>query len=170
MALFKKKTEGLPDLPDFPDDGSREALPQLPSFPNSPLGDRFSNNAIKEAVAPEEEKEDFDEDLPTKKSFTQEIAPFQPVTRRKEIPRGFEEAASRVRKTEPIFIRLDKFEESLHTFKKVKEKVTEIEKMLQQTKRVKEEEEKELEYWETEIQKIKEQVEEIDKEIFSKVE
>ena len=42
--------------------------------------------------------------------------------------------------------------------------------MLRDIKTIKEEEEKELEGWEKEIQTIKEQIEKVDKDIFSKIE
>ena len=45
-----------------------------------------------------------------------------------------------------------------------------MEKMLQDTKRIKEEEEKEMGYWEREMKIIKENIEDLDREIFSKIE
>ena len=88
----------------------------------------------------------------------------------KPIPTTFREAAKRVKEIEPIFIRLDKFEDSLHSFEKAKQQITEIEKMLRNIKRLKEEEEKELSMWETEVQTTKQQIEKIDQDIFSRVE
>ena len=71
---------------------------------------------------------------------------------------------------EPIFIRLDKFEESLRILKETKEKVAEIEKMLEDIKKIREEESKELEFWEKEMQAIKSRFEKIDNDLFSKIE
>jgi len=51
----------------------------------------------------------------------------------------------------------------------VQNQILGIEKDLNHLKKVKEEEEKELDSWEKEIQEIKQQVEKIDSEIFSKV-
>ncbi|VVB79958.1 Uncharacterised protein [uncultured archaeon] len=191
MGLFNKK-EGsrppanppkLPELPPIYSDREYSAtdLPQLPSFPNNSFGEKISQSAIKQAVSGKEEVDrGFDADeseenwmmpKPQKRSFTQEL-PFvgKSLTRDvASVPKEFEAAEHRVRNVEPVFVRLDKFEESLHTFKKTKEKITEIERMLDQTKHIKEQEEKELEYWEMEIQKIKEQIEKIDRDIFSKV-
>lgn len=191
MGLFNKK-EGnrppinppkLPELPPIYSDRDYPTteLPPLPSFPNNSFGEKISQSAIKQAVSGKEEsdggfeadesEEDWMMPKPQKRSFTQEL-PFvgKPLTRElSSIPKEFEAAEHRVRNVEPVFVRLDKFEESLHTFKKAKEKITEIGKMLDQTKHLKEQEEKEIEYWETEIQKIKEQIEKIDRDIFSKV-
>lgn len=162
----------LPDLPELPPlDEGRETLPQLPSFPTSNLGEKFSQSAIKEAVSGRKERreyaDDFEEDqmmpLPPK-------APEEYMTKDiEEVPRGFREAASVVKKAEPVFVRIDKFEQSLKIFEKAKAKVIDIEKMLKEIKKLKESEEEELNNWEKEIQTTKEQIERVDKELFSKI-
>ncbi len=190
MGWFKKKPKKdekkevhslpeLPKLPEFPAHDQRDLEPihQLPSFPNDSLGEKFSQNTIKKAITGRKEGEEvFGADdfapeenkmqrmpKPLKRQLTKEL-PF------KTIPRGFEEAARKVKEAEPIFIRIDKFEESLHLFEKTKEQILEIEKMLKDIKRIKEEEDEELGIWESEIQRVKEQIEKVDKDIFSKIE
>ena len=176
----------LPKLPEFPKiKGKINDLPeihQLPSFPNNSLGEKFSQNAIKEAVSGKKEGEevfeadDFapteDEMLmmqkPLKKPLTKEIPFFEKGN--KKTSKEFKEVIGRIKKTKPIFIRIDQFEESLNIFEETKKKILEIEKMLEDTKKIKEEEGKELEFWESEIQTIKGQIEKIDKNIFSKIE
>ena len=185
MGLFKKdkKTEQkevlpqLPELPKLPELSQIEdkglysqSVNQLPKFPNNSLGEKFSQNIIKEAVAGGKEGEEgFDADdfaeekmqmmqKPTKRQFAQEI------------PIGFQVTPNKIKKAEPVFIRLDKFEESLHLFEKTKKQISEIEIMLNNIKRLKDQEEKELEFWEKEMQSIKTQIEKVDKDIFSKVE
>lgn len=166
----------LPKLPELPSSYSRtkELLPQLPSIPSNELGNRFSQNMIKEAVAGErEEEEEVDEEesqmipSPLRRPLTRELTSEKRV--RKEIPEDFQEASKRI-KEEPIFIRIDKFEESLKIFEKTKDRIIEIEKMLNDIRRIKEEEEKELEIWEQEIQNLKNQIERVDEDIFSKIE
>lgn len=49
----------LPKLPEFPGEENIPTVHQLPSFPNNSLGDKFSQNTIKEAVSGR--KEDFGE-------------------------------------------------------------------------------------------------------------
>ena len=100
----------------------------------------------------DEDEEEFEEDL------------------KRPIPGGFNEVARRVKSVEPIFIRIDKFEESLRSFERAKEQVKDIEKMLGDVKKLKEEEEKELSMWEKEVQKTKQEIEKIDQDIFSKIE
>jgi len=191
MGWFKKKEEGkkemrdeapsLPELPRLPEFGNRnikmkqERISQLPSFPNNSLGMKFSQDSIKEAVSGGKEVE---EDL--------ELNNFTPKTREVQTMPNPQFKEKRIDykkdimtmphnqlreiKQEPVFIRIDKFEESLDLFDKIKNQISEIEKMLRETKTLKDEEEKALLEWERDVQTIKGQIEKIDKDIFSKIE
>ena len=66
-------------------------------------------------------------------------------------------------------LRIDKFQESLRIFEKARDRVKEIEKLLGNVKRLKEEEERELGEWESEIQSIKSGIEKINEDIFSRI-
>ncbi len=190
MGLFKKekkreeeKIEKLPDLPELPklpelprmgrefeEEPLRVPHP-LPAFPNNSFGEKFSQSTIKEAVTGKKEGgEVFDADDFASENEMQMMREPRRFARSKEIPEGFQEAAGRVRKAEPVFIRLDKFEESLNTFEKAKRQISEIERILRDIKKIKEDEERELVFWEKELQTIKSQIEKIDTEIFSKIE
>jgi len=184
MSLFgkEKKERGnnlsqfselppLPELPDFPpmhDD--KEEFNQLPSLPGSELGEKFSQDMIKDAVTGKKEEMDSDAD----ESEIEDEFPTMPEPFKKnfarETPIGFREAARKVKQIEPVFVRLDKFEKAIHTFEQAQQKINEIEQTIQEIKKLKEKEEAELEEWESEIQNIKQQIEKIDSEIFSKVE
>ena len=221
------KLPELPDLPDFPSVdsppgdsamGPDDSLPQLPSFPNSSIGNKFSENSIKEAVTGKkevvEEEDDADDfDLPglsepprtmqepvlkpmvvkpsdevvtepKVREFHREsegLSPRDAIAEAMEPERKafnheyHEYASSRVRpgasaKDEPVFIRIDKFEESLKVFEKTREQVKEIEGLVRHAKELKVREEEELIKWEEEIQTIKEQIGKVDRDIFSKVE
>jgi len=208
MGWFNKKEEkkeempSLPELPKLPEIPQiNEEIPQinkepprineedipsihqLPSFPNSQLGQKFSQNTIKEAVTGRKEVEDaFDaDDFAEEKTQTTlghqeedplpEIDfPFKEDVEKKtaEVSESFGKTKHKIEK--PIFIKLDKFEESIGIFEKIKKNVKEIEKMLEDTKEIKEKEEKELEEWERELKIIKGQIEKIDKNVFSKIE
>jgi hypothetical protein len=186
MGLFKKKEKkgeisSLPELPQLPElpespeteEYSKEEIPQLPSFPNGSLGNRFSQNIIKEAVTGEKEGKEAEADEFAEKKRMQMMQ--KPLVREgigKELHPRFEtfERPEKVKEAEPVFIRIDKFEEGSQIFEEVKRKISEIENKLDDIKRVKEKEEKELEFWEEEIKQIKEQIEKIDKNIFSKIE
>jgi hypothetical protein len=174
MGLFKKKGETasekipklpeMPKLPELPDlknpiAPQKEILPQLPSFPSNSLGDKFSQNSIKSAVSGEEgdmeEVDDIEES---------QMMPKPPIKQPIQTPQTIP-----TKSKQPIFIRLDKFKESLEVFNNTKEKVMEIESLLKEIKTTKEQEQAELTSWENEIQTIKKQIEKVDKDIFSKV-
>ena len=180
MGWFAKKEEKeaipelpeLPKLPDLPSLNEDEELPQLPSFPSNSFGDKFSRSAIKEAVTGRKEgggveADEFEEfqrmQKPREMQYSRDIEEVP-------VPSGFKEAARLVKKAEPVFVRIDKFEKALDTFEKSKEKIMDIEKMLREIRRLKEKEEEELNNWEKEIQTTKQQIERVDKELFSKIE
>jgi hypothetical protein len=183
MGIFNKKSESnkvqekinqipklpeLPKLPSLPMMNEEMELPKLPSFPNSSLGDKFSQNTIKEAVAGEEEVEPEEE----VDDFSRNESQMMPMLPEKQVKRiNFSESKSYStrNKEEPIFIRLDKFEESLEIFKDTKEQISEIEHLLSDIKNLKQKEETELNDWENQIQEIKTQIEMVDKNLFSKI-
>jgi len=202
----------LPSINDFDSGDSKEPLPQLPTYPTSSLGERFSRNAIKDAVTGKKKGDEvFDADdfaphenmrmmrKPLKKSMTREIQPFDEEEDDEfeddgsldEYPSNFHERSyeeepeerfkpklhgskkdmlQHMKHADTVFIRIDKFEDSLKAFENSKKKISEIEKMLHEIKKIKEEEEKELESWENEIQSIKGKFEKIDRDLFSKIE
>ena len=188
MGWFKKKVVAkpvvenptklpeLPKLPEMPDiqskdmDFKNEPASQLPSYPTNSFGEKFSQNAIKEAVTGKKgDKEVFDADEPFDEDEDREMQKPQKDLKERipmgNIPRNFP-----TQKTlDPVFVRLDKFEESLAIFNKTKNKISEIEKLLGEMKRINEKEEKELLDWEKEVQKMKKNFEKIDEDIFSKI-
>ncbi|MBU2612384.1 MAG: hypothetical protein KKB62_01540 [Nanoarchaeota archaeon] len=197
MGLFSKKDSkkemGVPKLPELPslpthfpeiEDDPDEGFPRLPSFPTSKMGDRFSQETIKNAVSGDEDEEEMDdfEDgiIPRPEPLQRPIEKNRPKPnyemperRESQMPKrnisptremGMEDS-----RTGPVFVRIDKFEESLKIFKETKDKIEEIETLLSHTKSIKEKEEEELINWEKEIQEMKSQVEKIDRDIFSKI-
>ncbi len=175
----------LPKLPSLPEMGEEldenMELPKLPSFPNSSTGDKFSQNTIKEAVAGEKEvTEEYADD-----SMNMEEDQMMPNTLQEEPEMrapSKREMPSRINnpiqvrsqytqnKTQgPVFIRLDKFEDSLEIFKEAKEQISEIQDLLNDIKELKQKEESELNDWENQIQEIKNQIDKVDQDIFSKI-
>ncbi|MFH1500481.1 MAG: hypothetical protein ABIE22_00880 [archaeon] len=190
MALFKKNKKeafpersdipSLPELPPLPESSELSPrfagndLSSLPSFPGSSSGDRMSQEVVKEAV-----KEPFK--IPERKmlppsglkegKLTFEMAPIEapslpapPV-----MPIRSYSPPITPRRDEPIFIRIDKFEEAVETFEIVKNKLSEIESSLKELKNIKDKEEKELDNWEAEIEKIKLKIDNVDKRVFNKL-
>lgn len=187
MGWFKKKQKKekkkelptLPELPKLPElpgtsqEKDLEPIHQLPSFPNDSLGEKFSQNTIKKAITGKKEGESaFEIDDDSEKELEEHRIPRGHLNKqtRKELSENFEEPTRKIKETEPIFIRIDKFEESLHLIEKTKKQILEVEKMLKDIKKIKEEEEEELEIWEKEIQTAKEQIGKVDQDIFSKIE
>ena len=173
----KEEVPSLPELPELPklpvlpemNEGEEAFQPvhQLPSFPASSLGEKFSQNAIKEAVSGRRRGAEVTDELEEEPQMMRE--PLR-LPRVREVPEGFIGGAARVRKIEPVFIRIDKFENSMKTFAKIKEKIMEIEEMLKDIKKIKENEEAEFSSWENEIESLKQEIERIDQDIFSKIE
>jgi hypothetical protein len=170
----------LPELPEFPysqeNDFPKEKLHQLPSFPNNSIGNKFSQHTIKEAMNGEEEDEegfeanDFSREIGTR-MMPKPVKQFsnRTIEEQERVPRVFKEAAQKVKEAEPIFVRIDKFEEGVRTFRRAKERISEIEKNLGEIKKIKYEEEQEMINWENEIQSIKKEIEKVSDEIFSKL-
>jgi len=193
MGLFSKKKEEekpkspsgslppLPRLPQIDEFGETDNhIHKLPSLPHSSLGTKFSQDTIKEAVAGEKEDrgfgaddfDDMDEDMdedsmrmmqePLRKPMTEEIWDKNPHSGKF----GFDNE----RKVgEPVFIRIDNFEEALKIFNTTKKKISDIEHVLSEIKRVREKEEGELKSWENEVRSMKDQIEKADRDIFSKI-
>jgi len=172
----------LPELPTLPNMNSFEnpeeepgEIYKLPSFPTNSFGEKFSQNTIKNAVSG---REDFENELPPAKNMGKMI-PLNPIEPPKmgspTMQPIYTESISpsykrRAISAEPIFIRIDKFEESLNIFDDIKEKIKEMEVLLGETKALKKKEEDELSLWEMEIQRLKKQIEKVDRDIFSKIE
>lgn len=152
----------------------------LPSFPDSKFGQRINQEAIKEAISERKEEIRFD----PQKTRTQEIS----ETKQKMQPSMFntqetkkstmemsdwnevkpkpEFSMPRMKKSEPLFIKLEKYENVISTFNEIKLRMAEIESLLKNIKEIKMKEERELDDWEREIHTIKARLEQIDQEIF----
>jgi len=202
MGLFNKKKEessypGLPELPKLPElppmrqvqkSGSVSKPNALPRFPSNSLGNKFSQNTIKDAVSGEKEDDDavdeFEDEIqkmprlpdksmanapPAAEAENEEELPAAPKPMQNTMAPGISRISAASQKDEPVFIRLDKFEESMDTFDKIKKQLSGTEKLLNEIKSVKEREDKELQEWQSRMEAMKNQIEKIDKDIFSKV-
>jgi len=179
----------LPELPKLPELPGREEIPiikkappnHFPSFSTKSLEKRITHHAIKEAVSGEKEGDEKHANelgkppmmhVSPRKKMTREIEEgegWEIPSEHPHIPEEFHEAAKKVQEAEPVFVRIDKFQESLNTFEKIQREVQEIERKLKDIKKIKEQEETELHNWQEEIATIKEQIDKIDRDVFSKV-
>ena len=175
----------LPKLPEAPNDSYQSN--QLPSFPQNNIGNQLSQNTIKDAVSGEEEEndswadefdspsEDDDQMMPSESLDSAPAPDFSGYNSNfsNEENNGRYQPhnlSQQGQKNEPVFVRIDKFEEGLKTFEKIKDKATEIEKMLKEVKKEKEQENKEIDNWETELESMKSKIESLNRSIFSKIE
>jgi len=187
MGFFSKKEKKgemgvpslprLPRLPDFPDmePMSDRAIHQLPIFPSNSIGKKFSRDSIKDAVSGERGEKDFYADEFSDDEMRMMREPLRrPMTKEmeEETEEGFERAgkmSSFRQEAEPVFVRIDRFEEGLKLFEGIKNQISEIERVLAETKRLKEKEEAELHSWENELKRMREEIEKMGRDIFSKV-
>jgi len=73
------------------------------------------------------------------------------------------------KEAEPIFIRIDKFQEGVRILDETKRKISEIEHVLGEIKRTREREEEELTSWESNIKSMKNHIEKVDRDVFSNI-
>ena len=149
----------MQELPSINSQNSEPSLPELPSQSNRPFPTTISHEINK----------NFEKSKYTPlNSNSKEIKPN--FTSPRKIELSSRHMQPKTKKIEPVYIRLDKFQESLETFEQIKFKVGEIEDVLRKTKEIRAKEEQELDEWERELQLIKSQIDMIDRDIFNKIE
>lgn len=180
MGWFNKKEKeqdrnsSLPELPEF-ESVPQPVISQLPSFPNNPLAEKFSQSTIKEAVSGGKEVwgdqrvNEFEEDRNQRMPEPPQIEHGP----KKFVREAFEKPEPRIKKIgkkeEKIFIRLDKFEDSLHNIREIQDRIEEIEKILEETKGIKDRENAEIAEWEKATIELKTKIERVERDIVSKV-
>jgi len=187
MAWFTKKQETsklqrlpeLPNLPDLPEHNSVENLTppinqypempmeeihSLPSFPNSETANKMSREAIKSAL----------EIQPKSKPYTREIDSTKQLFSVEDSENEEDEELGSISpkkqmSSDPIFVRIDKFQIAVKNINEIRKQVAEIEAYLAEIKKIKAKEEEELQEWEHEIIEAKNKLDNIDKILFSKL-
>ena len=158
------KLPKLPKLPEFPK-LSEYQNHSLPKFPPSEIGEKLSREAIKNSISnsiiPELELEELEEppELPLKSRVAST---------------GQEEKTSKLKPIQPakkhVFVKISNFKAAIKQFNDIKEKIVEIEGLLGEINNIKKREEFELEEWKQEINSIKEKMNKINENLFSKIE
>jgi len=195
MGLFGNKKEEIYELPSLPsldnDNFNLGSVPESPpglngfqsqeglgippvgvvSLPNLPSSNRrdFNQERIKEAVSNPSRGL-----LPGGRVVQPIVAePFEQGIvddiRARELPDDEMPIKRYSKKTEPIYVRLDKFETTVQSFEEIKNKIFEIEKLLSKIKEIKVQEERELNEWEIEVRAIRARIDSIDKDVFGKL-
>lgn len=166
--------------PEFRKNRIKDELPPIPSFKTvsseKPLPIEFQESRIE----PQKMMHKMDKPGLKKEIYSREEEPLLGVTRKtrtRELGRGEEDGIEEPMElreeritTEPIFVRIDKYEEALTKFRDIKKRIVEIEEALREVREVRRKEEAELEKWEEEIQATKSKLNNIDKNIFGKLE
>lgn len=183
-------------LPDLSSKPQEQELPDLPSFPVNPQTDTLNQEIVKSAVTDISSGENEDatgalEGLHVDEESDKFIIPKNIMSSIPELPKksgvkgmrpSLEIPAPKkalelapvledriTRQTEPIFVRIDKFQSAQKDFEIIKEKVKDIGLVLGKIKDVKSKEEQELNSWSEEIDKLKSRLAEIDSNVFSQM-
>lgn len=165
----KEKVPELPpaaNIPNLPVDKS--PLPELPSYKNNPAGEQINNEVIKSAVQDSSgENEVQVEELPQNFHFPE---PQQEEKKTMELaPTPQMPQQPMVKSNEPIFVRIDKFQEAKKDFEEIKRKLKEIDSVLKRVKDIKAKEDAEIGGWSDELEKVKSRISDIDESFFNRI-
>jgi hypothetical protein len=188
MSWFKKDEKvpeipKAPSIPDLPELENKKELPELPSFPNNTLNEGFNREIVKSAVNDDSsysnssEVEVNVEELPREfkldalppqnqfpprmqSSIMNDLMSSQPL---RQSPKKEEDS------NKPIFVRIDRFNESKKEFEDIKKTVKEIENTLRKLKENKSKEDTEIMNWTINLEDVKAKLAEIDSNIFNKL-
>ena len=158
MGLFnkKKKEERMLPLPEFP---------KLPE-PNFPFYDEQVDTS-KDFQKPQEfrkimpsEDFSFEKAVPSV-SMEKEDMSFEDFAPRRSPMTNIERHDDK-----PLFVKVDKYKESMRTVESVKAKLEEADSVLKNLTRLRDEEDKELQEWQSSLNEIREKLMKVDKELF----
>ncbi|AJF62199.1 MAG: hypothetical protein QT11_C0001G0040 [archaeon GW2011_AR20] len=130
----------------------------------------FKNKKISDLPAPPApdfsiSKPDFEDDFPR---YTPNMGGFDDIGEKRRFPvmprTPMEEPEER--KTGPIFIKIDKYEQVLDHINSVKDRIKEIEDLIENLKRMKKDEDNALDEWKESLNQIKEKLMIVDKNLF----
>lgn len=196
MGLFSKKepvpelptASTLPELPTIPRkiEEQKKELPELPSFPLNSKNKNLNQEMVKSAVSDSSEEQESDTTIPDVPKFNGEVEvnsndsfsssprlefPIPNIPKREPIPILTQPPVSIQPSVsaDPIFVRIDKFQESQKNFNNIKDMVGEMESVLNKIKDVKAKEDAEIKSWAEDAEKIKEKLSQIDSDIFSQI-
>jgi chromosome segregation ATPase len=112
-------------------------------------------------------------ELPSLPSTSEEELPEQkeemPRVRRTVELSEMRDIRSQILRKEPVFIKIDKFQEVMKKLEEIKEKTGEIDGSLAKLRDIKNREEQELKSWEQEVRLIKEKIASIDNSFSNKL-
>ncbi len=139
MAIFKKKEkkEDSHKLPELPKMEFPSYEPQIETIENKKNDFKPSRYKIEEE--------------PEERGYEREMIP-----RRKMDVVG----------DKPLFIKMDKYKDAINDIENIKKRIREAEGILGELERIKAEEDKEIESWKVEIERIKNKLMDVDRKLF----
>ena len=149
MALFNKKDTRLPDLPNPPSKFSDISKTDFEEdFPSYTPSINFDNHEMEERPR-------------------QKVAPIASPQFPRETPNqihneDFEGSFGR----KPLFIKIDKYEEALALLNSVKERLSEADKIINELRQIRKDEDSQLEEWSDHIASIKDKLMSVDNNLF----
>jgi hypothetical protein len=167
MGFFSRKEENKIQIQELT---SSPRLPELPQLPPLPPENRKVETSNKTPLT--NDQFDIHNTLPEEKR-TLELSDIRDANISRFSPPPSSNASSipptRNFSKEPLFIKIDKFQDAIEKFDEVKKKVLDIEESLKKLNDIKIKEDEELRAWENEIRTIKEKVASIDNSLFNKL-
>jgi hypothetical protein len=160
----KKEVAGVFDANDFSEEEDSEIMHKPLKPIREEARDYDEREVMTRSIKPnirEEESTTYEGGFPLMSAKSREISS----------PRGgYREKAYGAKKVEPVFVRLDKFEEGMNLFEDIKAQIADMEHLIKNTHEIKQKEEEELNSWQNQLQEVKRQIEKVDRDIFSKIE
>lgn len=180
MPLFRKKKRELPaeeftlpeppELPRHPPNihpPLHEDLPELPEFPG--LEAKDDGEAIKREFDIPTER--GDRLTPGRIEMGEELPPLIPRSIPSMPPAIMPKRKRFISPVErPIFVKIDKFKESIEHLNEIREKLGKASALLQRLREIRQQEDHELSTWERDLNDLKESLESIDRKLFSDIE
>ncbi|MEK6836002.1 MAG: hypothetical protein AABX55_03205 [Nanoarchaeota archaeon] len=122
----------------------------------------ISSYPIPEKAFPDFPKPDFEEEeMPSyTPSFTENFDTL------KEVKRALPSSLSRPTSEKSLFIKIDKYEQAMSSLVSIKNKIEEVQKIINNLKQIKQDEDNELEQWQENLNTIKDKLMSIDKTLF----
>lgn len=126
----------------------KEEKPKIPEFPKLPEEPSFPT------YEPQLKKFSLQKD--------EELPELEIPIKKPKIP----ERVTLPAEEKPLFVKIEKYKSAVDIVNKIKNKLSEAEKILENLNKIKNQEDEELEKWQTDIDSIKENLLKVDKELF----
>ena len=152
LKIPLKPSEMIPELPKHTQIPSKVGAYRTVQDPSWYAEQHEPPQEIPKKPLPEIPKKTFQE-IPKKPLELNAVPDYKPIQKR----------------TEPIFVRIDKFQLAQKNLEQIKERVKEMESVLGKIKDTKLREEAELKGWTEDVEKIKSQLSEVDSSVFNQL-